>query len=59
MATPAKSLADLGLRAQAGRDALITGIAVDSRQVKPGFLFAALPGSTVHDAEFIQYSLRL
>lgn len=59
MATPAKSLADLGLRAQAGRDALITGIAVDSRQVKPGFLFAALPGTKVHGAEFIQYALRM
>jgi len=31
---------------------------VDSREVKPGFLFAALPGTTVHGAEFIQYALR-
>lgn len=59
MATPSKTLADLGLRAQGGRDARITGLAVDSRQVKPGFLFAALPGSTVHGAEFIQYALRM
>jgi len=59
MATPSKSLADLGLRAQGGREARITGLAVDSRQVKPGFLFAALPGSKVHGAEFIQYALRM
>lgn len=31
---------------------------MDSREVKPGFLFAALPGTTVHGAEFIQYALR-
>lgn len=59
MGTPSKSLADLGLRAQAGREPRITGLAVDSRQVKPGYLFAALPGSTVHGAEFIQYALRM
>jgi UDP-N-acetylmuramoyl-L-alanyl-D-glutamate--2,6-diaminopimelate ligase len=53
-----KTLAALGLTAQAGRQANITGLAVDSREVKPGFLFAALPGTTVHGAEFIQYALR-
>ncbi len=59
MATPSKTLADLGLRAQGGRDTRVTGLAVDSRQVKPGFLFAALPGSKMHGAEFIQYALRM
>ncbi len=54
-----KSLAELGLRAQGGREAQITGLAVDSREVKPGFLFAALPGARVHGAEFIQYALRM
>jgi len=54
-----KSLAELGLHAQAGRDARITGLAVDSRDVRPGFLFAALPGSRLHGGEFISYALRM
>lgn len=54
-----KSLADLGLRARAGRDVAITGLSVDSRKVKPGHLFAALPGSRVHGAEFISFALRM
>ncbi len=53
-----KSLAALGLTAQSGREAQITGLAVDSRDVRPGFLFAALPGTRVHGGEFIQYALR-
>lgn len=54
-----QSLTALGLTAQGGREAQITGLAVDSREVKPGFLFAALPGATVHGGEFIQYALRM
>lgn len=54
-----KSLAELGLTAQGGRRAEITGLAVDSRDVKDGFLFAALPGSRVHGGEFISYALRM
>jgi UDP-N-acetylmuramoyl-L-alanyl-D-glutamate--2,6-diaminopimelate ligase len=54
-----KSLAELGLTAQGGREAQITGLAVDSREVKPGCLFAALPGARVHGGEFIQYALRM
>ena len=54
-----KSLAQLGLTARGGREAQITGLAVDSRDVKPGFLFAALPGARVHGGEFIQYALRM
>ena len=54
-----KSLAELGLTAQGGREAQITGLAVDSRDVKPGFLFAALPGARIHGGEFIQYALRM
>ena len=53
------SLAALGLRAQAGREAQITGLATDSREVRDGTLFAALPGARVHGAEFIQYALRM
>jgi UDP-N-acetylmuramoyl-L-alanyl-D-glutamate--2,6-diaminopimelate ligase len=55
----AKSLSELGLTAQGGHEAQVTGLAVDSRKVKPGMLFAALPGSRVHGAEFIQYALRM
>jgi UDP-N-acetylmuramoyl-L-alanyl-D-glutamate--2,6-diaminopimelate ligase len=55
----AKTLAQLGLTAKTGRGAQVTGLAVDSRQVKDGTLFAALPGTKVHGAEFIQYALRM
>jgi UDP-N-acetylmuramoyl-L-alanyl-D-glutamate--2,6-diaminopimelate ligase len=54
-----RTLAELGLRAREGREAQITGLAVDSREVKPGYLFAALPGARVHGGEFIQYALRM
>ena len=33
-------------------DPLIAGVTADSRKVKPGFLFAALPGSSVDGGEF-------
>ncbi|MGR3492676.1 MAG: Mur ligase family protein, partial [Shimia sp.] len=58
MADTSKPLAALGLTAQGGRQVDVTGIALDSRDVKPGFLFAALPGSQVHGGEFIQYAVR-
>lgn len=54
-----KSLADLGLTASGGREVQIAGLSVDSREVRPGHLFAALPGAQVHGAEFIQYALRM
>ncbi|WP_093038931.1 UDP-N-acetylmuramoyl-L-alanyl-D-glutamate--2,6-diaminopimelate ligase [Roseovarius azorensis] len=53
-----RSLAELGLTAQAGRHAQVTGLAVDSREVRDGYLFAALPGTRLHGAEFISYALR-
>ncbi|EEB85637.1 UDP-N-acetylmuramoyl-L-alanyl-D-glutamate--2,6-diaminopimelate ligase [Roseobacter sp. GAI101] len=59
MGTQAVPLSSLGLTAKGEANPLITGLAVDSRQVKEGYLFAALPGSTVHGAEFIQYALRM
>ncbi len=58
MTAQAKPLSSLGLTARGGKTPPITGIAVDSRAVKDGFLFAALPGSRVHGAEFIQYAIR-
>ncbi|MBW4984727.1 UDP-N-acetylmuramoyl-L-alanyl-D-glutamate--2,6-diaminopimelate ligase [Mameliella sp. CS4] len=54
-----KSLSELGLHARGGRDVTVTGLAVDSREVQDGFLFAALPGTRVHGGEFIQYALRM
>ncbi len=59
MGIPAKRLSQLALTAQSGRDPEITGLAVDSREVRDGFLFAALPGTRVHGGEFIQYALRM
>jgi len=58
MVAVAKSLADLGLHAQGGREARITGLAVDSRAVTTGTLFAALPGAKSHGADFIEFALR-
>lgn len=55
---PLKSLADLGLTAQAGRRADVMGLTVDSRAVQPGTLFAALPGTQVHGAEFIANAIQ-
>ncbi len=59
--TSAKRLSQLGLRARgtAAPDVEVTGLAVDSRKVRPGALFAALPGSRVHGAEFISFALRM
>ncbi len=36
----------------------ITGLSVDSRDVRPGHLFAALPGTRTHGAEFVATALR-
>ncbi|WP_372611081.1 UDP-N-acetylmuramoyl-L-alanyl-D-glutamate--2,6-diaminopimelate ligase [Aquicoccus sp.] len=54
-----KTLTELGLTARGGREARVTGLSVDSRDVKDGHLFAALPGTRVHGGEFIQYALRM
>ncbi|WP_164657943.1 UDP-N-acetylmuramoyl-L-alanyl-D-glutamate--2,6-diaminopimelate ligase [Tropicibacter sp. Alg240-R139] len=59
MGTPAKKLSQLALTARGGLDPEITGVAVDSREVKPGFLFGAMPGTQVHGGEFITYALRM
>ena len=47
MGKQAVPLSSLGLTAKGEANPDITGIAVDSRQVKDGFLFAAMPGSTL------------
>ncbi|MGY6632591.1 MAG: UDP-N-acetylmuramoyl-L-alanyl-D-glutamate--2,6-diaminopimelate ligase [Alkalilacustris sp.] len=53
------ALADLGLAARGGLEARITGLSLDSRAVRPGHLFAALPGTRVHGAEFVEPALRM
>ena len=59
MATRAeeKTLAALGLTVPGASEHKVTGLTVDSRAVKPGMLFAALPGSNVHGGEYIAAAL--
>lgn len=53
-----KTLTQLGLTALGGRQAAVSGLAVDSRDVRDGFLFAAMPGTKQHGAEFIPLALK-
>jgi UDP-N-acetylmuramoyl-L-alanyl-D-glutamate--2,6-diaminopimelate ligase len=57
MSGAGKSLRDLGLSARGGVNPVIAGLAVDSREVRAGFLFAALPGSRVHGASYVSQVL--
>lgn len=57
MGNSTKTLSALGLTALHGGDVEITGLSVDSRLVRPGHLFAALPGTRAHGAEFIPAAL--
>jgi UDP-N-acetylmuramoyl-L-alanyl-D-glutamate--2,6-diaminopimelate ligase len=52
MAPPSKTLSNLGLLTSQNPPNLIYGLAVDSRDVKKGYLFIALPGSQNHGAKF-------
>ncbi len=55
-ATPLAELADqLGAAAPGSADAAaaVTGITHDSRAVRPGDLYAALPGARLHGADFV------
>ncbi|CAN5184684.1 UDP-N-acetylmuramoyl-L-alanyl-D-glutamate--2,6-diaminopimelate ligase [soil metagenome] len=47
-----KRLSDL-IRRPVSPDPIITGVTADSRKVRPGFLFAALPGSKIDGRTFI------
>ncbi len=49
-----KGTASLGLT---GPDVPVTGLSVDSRAVRPGALFAALPGTRAHGAAFVPMAL--
>lgn len=52
-------LSDLGLTARAARDPALSGLTADSRAVRAGMLFAALPGTETHGAQFIAAALDL
>ena len=52
-----QKLSGLGLNSRKGTDPHITDITLDSRAVRPGALFAALPGTTRHGADFIGLAL--
>jgi UDP-N-acetylmuramoyl-L-alanyl-D-glutamate--2,6-diaminopimelate ligase len=56
-ATGARTLADLGLTAQGGREAQVSALTLDSRAVTSGALFAALPGTHVHGAAHVPAAL--
>ncbi len=58
MAAVTKSLSQLALTARGGVDPQVSGLSVDSRQVREGHLFAALPGSVVHGARFIESAVQ-
>ena len=58
MAPRTRHLSELGLTARSGGDVAVTGVAHDSRKVAPGALFAALPGTQVHGAAFIDTALK-
>ena len=59
MGAQTKSLTELGLTARGGRSAEITGLSVDSRDVSPGHLFFALPGTRVHGADFVPKAIEM
>ncbi len=50
--TPIRDLAVLVGAADPGSAALVTGVTLDSRGVLPGDLYAALPGSRAHGADY-------
>ncbi|WP_335752481.1 UDP-N-acetylmuramoyl-L-alanyl-D-glutamate--2,6-diaminopimelate ligase [Sulfitobacter sp.] len=51
------SLNSLGLMAVGGENPILNSLEVDSRRVKKGTLFAAMPGSVVHGASFVEKAL--
>ena len=57
MAQRRRTLTELGLTPRAGRNVTLSGLTLDSRAVKPGLLFAALPGAVVHGANYIATAL--
>ncbi len=45
-------------RSDPGADPLVSGVTHDSRAVRPGDLYAALPGATVHGGRFVEQAVR-
>ena len=58
MVAAGKTLANLGLTTLGASQTMIQGLAVDSRDVRVGYLFAALRGTRMHGAEFAEFALR-
>ena len=55
-----RTLAELGLNPARGSSrSAVTDLVLDSRKTRPGALFAALPGTRWHGAEFVEYALRM
>ena len=50
---PAQLAARLGVEAAPPATAAVTGVTLDSRAVRPGDLYAALPGARAHGADFV------
>ncbi len=51
-------LEELGMDQRALKDLDITGLTADSRAVRPGFLFAALPGATLDGRSYISDAVK-
>jgi len=51
-AEPTGGAPSSGARSEATADAAVSGVTLDSRRVEPGDLYAALPGASVHGADF-------
>ncbi|WP_328839720.1 UDP-N-acetylmuramoyl-L-alanyl-D-glutamate--2,6-diaminopimelate ligase [Streptomyces europaeiscabiei] len=58
-ATPLAELAGQVGAEQPGSAAQVTGITHDSRAVRPGDLYAALPGARLHGADFVDQAVGL
>ena len=59
MTSEVKRLSALGLTPTRGQDVEINGLSLDSRMFERGHLFAALPGSNIHGASFIETAIEM
>ena len=59
MAPRTRQLSDLGLTERSGGDVAVSDLVLDSRKIGPGALFAALPGTRQHGADFIATALQM
>ena len=56
--TPLREVATLVGVPAPGSDVEVTGVTLDSRTVRPGDLYAALPGANAHGADFVAGAVR-